>query len=695
VDGTAGGVSLAQAAATFIGCTFAGNECDAPNSGGGGLVLNNGSTAFFVDCAFNGNVATNGGGAMRLGTDSRAYIHSSRLTANRSNMANHRSSATAGGIDVNNATLQVTNTRFENNQAGFAGGGIYSVGTWLQPHSLPRSEIVAANCSFVDNLSAPHPGVNPPSPNEGGAIHVEDQSWLRVFNSRFITNDADLGGGISVYRAKVEVDDSVFLGNRALGIGQSTGFGGAIKVGSGDPASDGGVNYPSASLSLTNSFIMGRYGGVGTVGQLAGGVFAAGDLNRNYGLSGSQVIGGPAVNRAPVLIDRVVFADLDVDRGGVSGQGNGGGLSVSLVALDMSDSLILGCDALGSPTGGGGARIVFDSDAQMTNTTFAHNTADRYGGAVYAQATGFGFSQCQFFGNEISPGVAEPENESLGAAIFAAPMCNAFGLLDIEVSGSVANSTLSLNEGMPIFDDDRNPSPINSVVYNQNSFHNTSFWELVYRHSMQLSQTAAQLNSLVIAHSGVDKGAGNSFLSQPPVLGAIAAVPPQILTQVAAGDPETTTRSYLGYAWSGGNATLDGAAVNDGIGWGATTLGTHTLNVAGEDFQATVSPGPTPMASLSATPQHVGVGEPVTLSWSTTGGNFVSAFIDQGVNISSAPSGQVVVTPSASTTYTLYVVTEEGGTTASATVFVAEEVPLFSDGFESGNTSAWSGAVVN
>ena len=47
--------------------------------------------------------------------------------------------------------------------------------------------------------------------------------------------------------------------------------------------------------------------------------------------------------------------------------------------------------------------------------------------------------------------------------------------------------------------------------------------------------------------------------------------------------------------------------------------------------------------------------------------------------------------PTVTTTYRILALTEEGGAMAEVTVWVDEEPPsLFSDGFESGGTGAWS-----
>jgi predicted outer membrane repeat protein len=691
-DGTVGGITLYRAEMTFLGCTFTDNNGDSPTTGGGAVGVFDGSKAVFDDCSWIDNRATNGGGAMRMGEGSEAWVNHSQVVGNRSNFSGHRPSSSAGGFDVNNASLWVANTRFEANQTGYAGGAIYSIGEWQAPWATPRSLVVVANCTFDGNLAEPAAGVTPPGPTEGGAIHMEDQAHLMVVNSRFLFNDADLGGGISLYRAVADIDNSVFIGNRAVDIGSGTGFGGAIKVASDDGPEDGTTNYPSGGLTVRDSYIQGRSQSVETVAQVAGGIFVTGDVRRTYGLAGSPVIGTPASNRAPATVERTIFADCDVDSGGVAAQGIGGALSMSLVDFAMDEALIIGSDAVGSNSSGGALWMLNESTTQVDNTTFARNTANLFGAAVYATGTEFNLDDCQLFDNEISPGVSESEGQSYGAAIFSAPTESAFPGIDLEVSGVVASSVFSLNIGMPIFDDDRNPSPVNAVQYNANTFHNSTFSDKIYRHSMVGSKTVSELNSLVIGHSGVDKATiNNQWNSSAPVLGAIRAAPTAILPTTAAGDPASTTEAYLGYAWSGGSASLDGSTVSGGIGYGATVIGLHTLDVEGQPFTATVDAGVAPAASLTASPVFIPGGGTADLIWTTTSGQFLAGYLDHGIGALAMASGSVAVSPTATTTYTLFVVTEEGGVVTSATVWV-DEVPgvIFIDGFESGNTNEWN-----
>jgi len=693
-NGAAGGVTLQRAAATFNRCLFRDSQSQASITGGGGTAVFIDSVAHFTDCEWRDNIAKNEGAGLRVGEGSAAYVHRGVFANNRANLPGHRTTAAGGGLHVTNSVVWVTNSRFEGNQAGYAGGGANVIGSWNPPYTTPAAEVVIANCSFEDNHAARDPSVGWVGPTEGGGVHFEDQTRAVIFNSRFIGNSAEIGGCVSLYRAEVGVFDSAFLGNRAGGVGQGTGFGGCFKISAADLSSDP-VNYPAADFTLADSYVQCRHGSTDDAAQVGAALWAGGDICRAYGIGGCATGGTLAFNRTLAVIDNVVLADCDADWGGVAQQGHAGAVAVTLVDLELTDSLVTACDSIGTGASGGGMWVLFESDARVAGTTFAANTAEGFGGAIFALGANLDLSDLQLFDNEFSPGESEPESESYGAAIFSAPFAGSYGTAsNLAVTGALSGSVLSRNVGMPICDDDRNPMPINAVRYLDNDFYNTTFGDHVYRHSSAGSKTPSELNSLVITHSGVDKGSGNSWLSSAPVLGSLLAAPSRVLPVTAAGDSEPSTVSYLGYAWDGGSATLDGVGVSGGRGWGPTSSGTHTLDVAGTEFQATVGVGPAPGAALTASPAVITSGEPVTLSWSTQAGTFLGAFIDHGVGRRATSAGQVTVFPTATTTYRLYVATAEGGATAEATVWVDEQpAVIFADGFESGDVSAWSAAV--
>ena len=605
-------------------------------------------------------------------------MHASQFNNNRTNLPGHDPIAMAGGIFVGDSDLRVTNTRFASNQAGYVGGALYVIGTWIDPVSTPESDVIVANCTFVDNAAARDPSVSFAAPTEGGAMHVENQATARIYNSRFTTNRAIVGGGLNLYRAIVDVNDTVFEGN------QATAFGAAIAAHSNDVADgstgNGSINRRPAQLTVRDTLIRGRFGSVGNAAPIAGGLYLAGDANRLYGRNGVGQMGTAAQNRGNATLQNVVFTDCDVNQdANVPGSGQAGAIMADLGALTMQNSMVLNSDAA---IAGGGVMLINQSSANIGGTTVAHNTAASFGAGFYVQGSSIVFDNGRIINNEISPGVSEAAGASLGAAIFATPDAG----VNAPVTGSVSNSVISSNIGLAIYDDDRTNGPINDVRYNGNQIFSTTFGSSVYNNPLSGLKTVAQLNSLVVNRSNGTSTAksqsANSAPASAPVVGAILAVPPAVLPVNAAGDSAPPTISYLGYAWSGASATLDGGSVSGNAGLSPTVAtGTHVLAVGSTQFPVTVGLAATPSAALSANPSLIPTGATSTLSWSTPGGTFLDDAIDQGVAIASTASGSVGVSPAVPTTYRLFDVVEEGGDTAAVTVDIGTVpgVPTITD----------------
>ncbi len=689
--GIAAGVMLDRAQATFIGCEFYNNASDI-GAVGGATYVGDESVVFFQDCVWTGNTSMTGGAGIGIRGASKVFIHNSSFLDNLANPPNHNANSGGGGINVGNSTLRVSNTRFEGNEAGGFGGALYSIGNWLEPFATPRADVVVANCTFVDNKAERDASVSGSAPTEGGAVNAEDQTLMKIYNSRFITNSAMIGGGVNLYRSSVKVYKCIFKGNQAVDTAVGSGFGGAISLTSQDGSNAGSTNYPVAKITVEDSFIQGRYGAVGTVAQAGGGLRAAGDSSRVDGNPDPPDMGTVAENRAVVNIRNTVFYDCDVYKP-LSGAGNGGGLSLGLTQLDMQDSLVIDCDAMGAGTGasGGGITVMNQSAASISNTVLAGNTALKYGAGLFAQGSSILVSGCTLVENEISPGVNETISESYGAGIFTGPDTGR----DLAVTGTVSNCVISNNIGMQVFDDDRNAGPINDVRYNANIFYSTYFGSSIYNDAIAPAQDAAGLNDLEIQRTGASNTlksqVDNSQPANAPVVGALLVVPPEALWTNAPGDLAPPTDLWLAYASSGASATLDGETVTGNTGISAGTVGDHELLVASKSYTVTASDAALPQASLVADPEYIISGGVSDLSWDTPSGTFLDCGIDQGLSISPAVSGTVEVSASLDRVFRLTTLTEEGGATASAQLFIGEDPGLiFSDDFESADLTAWS-----
>ena len=208
----------------------------------------------------------------------------------------------------------------------------------------------------------------------------------------------------------------------------------------------------------------------------------------------------------------------------------------------------------------------------------------------------------------------------------------------------------------------------------------------------------ATLNTLTVNRSGAANTAksqiDNTELGSRPSLGALTVAPSKIVPVTAAGDSASSTEVYVGWAWNGGSASLNGNGLGgDTCGVESSpSVGTQTLSVDGQSFQAQVVQGAAPAATFTASPSVIGDGGSATLSWSLQEGTYLDMTLDQGLAFTPGTSGSVVVSPTLDTTYRLFMITKEGGVVRSVTVRVGAETPIFTDGFESGNTNGWSSA---
>ncbi|HLA76464.1 MAG TPA: hypothetical protein VJU18_02670 [Vicinamibacteria bacterium] len=686
-DGLAGAILMSHAEATFVSCTFRNNVANPPNQGGAGVYLS-GSRAHFVDALFSDNTSKNWGAGLAVVSTpsfgSTAFVHNSRFSNNRVNLPNHLPYSSGGAIFATDGAagappvvLRITNTRFEGNQAGYVSGAIQALGFWTAPESTPKVDLLCTNCTFINNVASRDPSVSFPFPTQGGAVHVEDQTTARFVNSRFITNTAREGGALSNYRAKLEVVGGTFQGNQATGSGGAEGLGGAILLLSDDnndaSTGNGTINRRPSELTVRDTLFQGRYGAVTTTGRQGGCLFLGGDTNRAWGLNGLPQMGDAASNRATVSLESVIINDCDVAGDG-SLPGAGGGLFGSLLALTAVNTLIANSNATGGnpifPAGGGMA-LTNNSAATLTQTTLAKNSA-LSGGAIWSFGGTLNLAQCGVYENSLISG-------NLGSAINTSYDPGGGGRPAIGMSGLIQTSVVSNNSGSRfLYEMDQSSAPFNTVQYASNQiFPSTNvYWNPLAGGD----QNVSQLNSLVL-HSQA-KGVSNVGLVSAPVAGALVAAPPSILSTNAAGDPAPPTVSYLGYAWTGGSATVNGGAVAGNAGLQAATFsGTQTLQVGASSFTDTVTAPAAPFLYLSANPGVLAGPGTSVLSWTTVSGSWLTNDIDQGTVITPAVSGGSTVALNATTTYRGFLVAEEGGSVDSHSIWVSSDL-IFRDGFQ-------------
>ncbi|MEA2693852.1 MAG: hypothetical protein QOJ16_3239 [Acidobacteriota bacterium] len=580
------GVTVDLGEARFVGCRFE-NNIGAAGADGGGVKVRTGSDVSFMDCGFTGNSSPIAGGAMVIDGSSVEVLGGSFVN-NRVNSSNHDPSSHGGAISVTDGTLRVSDALFQGNQAGWVGGALFAIGTWTATPATPHSSVSITRSTFQGNSIAPQPCCPPPGDPTGGAIHVEDQTTLDVKDSFFVDNVAQFGGAIDSYRALVNVLGSTFQGNRGSLTAPTQAVGGAISALSNDAVDSttaGGLNPRPAGVTVTDSLLEGRHGvgaGAGPVGSSGGCILAIGDEQHLYGLGGLTPEGTLATNRAPVAIASSVFHDCDVAPGATVGAGSGGAIDGSLVALTLDDSLVLDSDA--GQGSGGGLFLTGESAARISRTTFAGNTADVSGGAIFAAGSDLQINGSRFTANEVSPGVAEPISLSRGAALFTSPLgAGRPRVGNGDVSGVVTGSIFSQDLGLAIWDVDAGASPANTVQYNGNDFFETTFGDRVYLDTFadpnRFGSNVGGLNSLVVSRFGgpttVKSTVPNRALAAPPAAGSLKVIP-------SAGSPSLRSAPFLAYAWTGGAATLNGVPLprHEGVVEDATPGG-YTLAVDG------------------------------------------------------------------------------------------------------------------
>lgn len=674
VANVGGAVTLVRADATFIGCTFQNNAATETN-GGGGAILSLYSSVFIVDSVFSGNNARRFGGALGISGGSRATIHNTQFVNNRVNLPNHYPHSLGGAIFLLDSELRFTNTRFENNQAGFSGGAIYSFGSWTTPANMLDTTVIGSNSTFVGNRLQRDPTSPATTPTTGGAIQAEDDVKITLHNTRFSGNSATQGGGVATYRSIIEIYDSTFRDNIATGNTGGDGNGGAALLVSEDQGVDGTTNRPNGTLIIRNSLFQGRSSGTQANARYGGCIAAGGDTFRQFATPPSGTL---EQNRAILDIADSAFVSCLVTEDG--GGGVGGAILGQLIDLRVERSIFLFNEARRGAdyTGGGGAIFIFsNSTANIQSTTFARSVAGFNGGAIAAIGSNLDVGNSNFIDNRMAAGAWG------GSAIYTSPQDFGAPLPVVDATGLVQNSVFTGNQGgATLLEYDETDGPFNRVRYGGNRVFpdDANFFLNAIAPGVQ---TAAQLNTLVL-HGASKAPAANQGLGTAPVVAGMVTAPRGVLSTSAAGDPPAPVLSNLAYAFSGGSGTLNGAPGAVPVGFASPAgPGIHTLTVAGETFTSPVISAPVPATALSLWPPDAATGQSSILSWSAVSGTFLEHMINEGVGPTLAATGAISLgTVTGTRTYRGLVITREGGAVDAARLDVADTL-IFKDDLES------------
>ena len=250
----------------------------------------------------------------------------------------------------------------------------------------------------------------------GGAIYLSGSLNSVIVGSTFSNNSGSNGGAVGVLNSDLDIYNSRFEGNAALGFGANS-----------DDASKCSV------VAKTNQHQVGSGGNSGAVGidggsdlthTFCGVVFA--DNKSGVGALGGAIARTPDAAKQTTVIDRCLF------------------------------------DGNHADGGGGGAAYFHNSNLTITASTFANNVAKGVG-AIQADGTTFDFTNDTFFGNHSA--------ESVGATIalfggdgkllnctFANNQCDAdnmfgaaiFGNPNLTIQNTIFANNTAKNPGAPM-----------------------------------------------------------------------------------------------------------------------------------------------------------------------------------------------------------------------------------------------------
>ena len=314
----------------------------------------------------------------------------------------------------------------------------------------------------------------------GGAIRTQHQAKLIIDNVDFTNNTADDGGGAiySAFEGRLTVSDSKFEGNEAIAGNDERGAGAIgffgpdrLTVTNSDFINNrgivgGAINSLNAELIVENSRFINN--------DTLAATFATGeprDFLRGFGgaIYTDRASTNNAATSGTIRITDSVFE-------GNSGRGEGG---AAYLFTDPRDRVIIeGSTFDGNEskalTGGGaggkaGAVIVLTNTGTnqgltITDTTFANNTAEAQGGALWLMRTPTTVTNTVFSGNQA------PNNFGGAVTVFNAPIDinhTTFANNSAEFSGALAQGSNNLaTVANTIFDN--NTSTNTGVSFNNN-----------------------------------------------------------------------------------------------------------------------------------------------------------------------------------------------------------------------------------
>ncbi len=429
ISTTWGGAIYMKGNITITGGSFVGNK-----SGVGGAILLGASNSSEGNLTATGTLFEENGATMRGGALNAVNMILENTTFRNNYVNGDGSGISYGGAIDGKATLKGTvlfEGNYITNSKDAYGGAIYG-------SSLTIAD--GAKVSFINNSVTSSNGLA-----LGGALFITNDLNLTgvifegnsaqyggaIYSNRNITldsctfkkNAATLNGGAiylvpnSTTPTLIIRNGTVFEGNTAVRHGgaiyaNATTFtiSGSYFNGNGAGRS-GGAIYANCSVTINGGTQFGNISG-NTAGEYGGAILAYGTLtvnNAEFYRNSAKLSGGAICGMGSVILNNAVFGDSAVTGSGNTA-GEGGGAVCAYSSIQITDSSF----ALNSAEMGGA--IYGGSDFTVTGSTFTGNSASIDGGAIYGD--GDIFLQNVVFGDENSSGSGNHAGQD-GGAVYA------------------------------------------------------------------------------------------------------------------------------------------------------------------------------------------------------------------------------------------------------------------------------------
>jgi hypothetical protein len=337
----------------------------AADAGGG-----SGKAVNISHVCISGNMATGEGAGIYIGRNASVKISHSQIAGNTRITS---SDLWGGGIYIDRASLDISDSRLENNTAG-RGGAIRAVSGHLS----------STRCVYANNSVE----------SRGGAIEMSRRS-AAIFRSDSIAgNTAALGGGIiSESRSEIRLSNCVLTGN--------TAGGGGGMYNSGDSKAE----IDSCIIERNRAE---RGGGIDNRGQMraatvritgntashgnGGGVFQSGTLVA----TGSEISGNTAVNGGGIYTENSSATISVTSISGNTATDNGGGIYHRSGKCELNYATVAGNAA---PAGKSSGICAVAYPAILSSIIAGNSGADDFAGGKLHGA-GTGSSHSNIIGNE-------------------------------------------------------------------------------------------------------------------------------------------------------------------------------------------------------------------------------------------------------------------------------------------------------